>query len=182
MRKVVAVSAIIFFTAVSMFAGSLFLEVKGSYFFPTERAFQDIYGGGLMYGGEISLTIWKNLDIWIGGYYFSRYSGLTYTGEETYLQIMPLGGGLKYRITTGLLSLYGGAGVNYFDYQESNVIGDVQSGAVGYVAKAGAYLEPVDKFVIDIFVEYSTCTMTPADYTIDIGGIKAGIGIGARLF
>ncbi len=181
MRKALTVLSIIFFASVWMHAGALTIEAKGSYFYPTEQAFKDIYGGGLMYGGEISLGIWKNLEIWVGGYYFSRYSELTYTGEETYLQIVPLGGGLKYKITTGLLSLYGGAGVNYFDYQESNVIGDVQSGAVGFVAKVGGYLEPVDKFVIDIFVEYSYCKMTPDYYTIDIGGIKAGIGIGVRL-
>ena len=181
MRKVLTALSIIIFAAVSMHAGSITMEVKGSYFCPTEQAFKDIYGGGMMYGGEISVGIWKNLDVWIGGYYFSQYGELTFTEEETSLQIMPLGGGLKYRITSGTVSFYGGAGVNYFDYQESNVIGDVKSGAVGFVTKIGAYLEPVEKFVIDIFVEYSYCRMTPADFTIDIGGIKAGIGIGVRL-
>ena len=134
-----------------------------------------------MFGGEISVGIWGNLDIWAGGYYFSQYGELTFSGEETSLQIMPLGGGLKYKIISGKISLYGGAGVNYFDYKESNVIGDVQSGAVGFVTKVGAYLEPVDKFIIDFFVEYSHCKLTPADFTINIGGIKAGIGIGVRL-
>ncbi len=181
MRKVLMALSIIFFAAVCMHAGSVTMEVKGSYFYPTEQAFKDIYGGGLMYGGEISVGIWKNLDVWIGGYYFSQYGELTFTEEATHLQIMPLGGGLKYRITTGVVSFYGGAGVNYFNYQESNVIGDVKSGAAGFITKMGAYLEPVEKFVINIFVEYSYCRMTPADFTVDIGGIKAGIGIGVRL-
>ncbi len=173
--------SIIFFAAVCMHAGSVTVEVKGSFFYPTEQAFKDIYGGGFMYGGEISLGIWKNLDIWIGGYYFSQYGELSFTGEETSLKIVPLGGGLKYRLSTGVLSFYGGAGVNYFNYQESNVIGDEKAGAVGFVTKVGVYLEPVNQFVIDFFVEYSYCRMTPADFTINIGGIKAGIGIGVRL-
>ena len=181
MRKALLFLMIIIFAAVSLNAGAIFIEVKGSYFYPTEQAFKDIYGGGLMYGGEISMGIWKNLDVWIGGYYFSQYGELTFTGEETSLQIIPLGGGLKYRITTGVLSFYGGAGVNYFNYLESNVIGDVTAGAVGFVGKAGAYLESLNRFVIDFFVEYSYCSMTPADFTIDVGGIKFGIGIGVRL-
>ena len=173
--------SIIFFAAVCMHAGSVTVEVKGSFFYPTEQAFKDIYGSGSIFGGEISLEILKNLDVWIGGDYFSQNGELTFTGEESSLQIVPLGGGLKYWITTGVLSFYGGAGVNYFNYKESNVIGDVKAGAVGIVAKVGAYLEPVNQFVIDFFIEYSYCRMTPADFTIDIGGIKAGIGIGVRL-
>ena len=149
------VLSVILFAAVGLRAGSITMEVKGSYFYPTEQAFKDIYRGGLMYGGEISVGIWKNLDVWIGGYYFSQYGELTFTEESTHLQIIPLGGGLKYRISTGSVSFYGGAGVNYFDYQESNVIGDVKSGAAGFVTKIGAYLEPVQKFVINFFVEYS---------------------------
>jgi len=181
MRKVLTALMIIIFAALSMNAGAIIFEVKGSYFYPSEQAFKDIYGGGLMFGGEISVGVLRNLDIWIGGYYFSQYGDLTFTEEETSLQIIPLGGGLKYKIISGNVSFYLGAGVNYFDYQESNVIGDVKSGAVGFVSKLGAYLEPVDKFVVDIFVEYSYCKMTPADFTINIGGIKAGIGIGVRL-
>ena len=181
MRRALAALLIVFFTVVCAQAGSVVMEVKGNYFYPREKAFKDIYGGGLVYGGEISVGIWKNLDIWIGGYCFSKNGELSFTGEETSLQIVPLGGGLKYRINTGVLSFYGGGGVNYFNYKESNVIGDVKSGAAGFVIKMGAYLKPVDKFLIDIFVEYSYCRITPADFTIDIGGIKAGIGIGVCL-
>ena len=182
MKKILTLLSVVFFTAVCVNAGSLILEVKGSYFYPTEGAFQDIYGGGFMYGGEVSLGIWKNLFAWIGGYYFSKYGELSYTGEETYLQIFPIGGGLKYRIKAGMFSFYGGAGANYFDYYESNVIGDETEGGVGFVAKLSACMEPVNHFVVGLFVEYSYCTMTPADFTIDIGGIKAGLGIGVRLF
>ncbi|MCJ7618274.1 MAG: hypothetical protein MUO43_17230, partial [Desulfobacterales bacterium] len=161
MKKVLMALMIFIFAAVISNAGALTIEAKGSYFYPTEQAFKEIYVGGLMFGGEISVDIWRNLGVWIGGYYFSRYGELTFTGEETSLQIMPLGGGLKYKFISGILSFYGGAGVNYFDYQESNVIGDVKSGAVGFVTKVGAYLEPVDKFIIDIFIEYSHCRITP---------------------
>lgn len=98
MRKVLIVLSILFFAAVCMCAASVTIEVRGSYFNPTEQAFKDIYGGGLMYGGEISLGIWKNLDVWIGGDYFSQNGELTFTGEETSLQIVPLGGGAQIQV------------------------------------------------------------------------------------
>ncbi|MGD2295285.1 MAG: hypothetical protein PVF22_05560 [Candidatus Aminicenantes bacterium] len=181
MKKACSLIAALFLVAMFIHARSVTIEAKGSYFYPSEEAFQDIYGGGLMYGGEVSVSIWKNLELWVGGCYFTQDGLLTFTQEDTTLKILPFGGGLKYRITNGVLGLYIGAGVNYYDYRESNVIGDVQKGGVGGVAKLGLYIEPVKMFVVDVFAEYSYCKMTPADFTINIGGIKAGIGLGIRL-
>ena len=173
---------LLFFAATNVLIGAVTIEAKGSYFYPMERAFQDIYGGGLMYGGEVSVGIWKGLEVWAGGSYFTRDGQLTFTGEDTTLQIIPIGGGLKYKITQGLVSVYIGAGANYFDFRESNVIGDVQKGGVGAIAKLGVQFEPVKMFVIDLFAEYTYCRMTPADFDIDIGGIKAGIGLGLKIY
>jgi hypothetical protein len=35
------------------------IEIKGSYFYPSERAFKDIYGGGLSVGGEVSIVAFQ---------------------------------------------------------------------------------------------------------------------------
>lgn len=167
----------VFLTGISN-AAKFTIEIKGSYFSPTEAAFQDIYGAGITYGGEVSIGLWKNLQFWLGGNYYSGDGELTYTGEETNLQIIPIGGGLKYEFSKGTLRFYGGIGINYYQYKESNVIGDVNEGGIGFVGKIGVNLNVTRNLFFDLFIDYSYCKMTPADITINIGGIAAGIGLG----
>lgn len=71
-----------FFSGISH-ASKFTLEIKGSYFSPTEKAFKDIYGGGMTFGGEVSIGLWKKLQFWFGGTYYSGDGGLTYREEET---------------------------------------------------------------------------------------------------
>jgi opacity protein-like surface antigen len=161
-------------------AADVIVELRAHYLHPSEVAFRDIYGGGMMYGGEISVGVWRGLDVWFGGSYFSKKGELTFTKEETKLEIYPLGGGLKYRFSTGIFELYVGAGLNYYQYKESNPLGDVSKGGFGYVGKIGSYVNVTGGFLIDLYVNYSYCMLKPADFEINIGGIEAGVGIGYR--
>jgi len=70
-------------------AGDVIVKLNGSYFHPSDQAFKDIYSGGVMYGGEVDIGIWKNLELWVGGSYFSKKGELTYTREKTRLKIIP---------------------------------------------------------------------------------------------
>ena len=174
---------LIFVAAVILFSGlgqalDFTIELKGQYFFPSEEAFRDIYGGGLMYGGELSIRIWKGLGVWLGGGYLSREGELTFTKEETNLEIIPLGGGLKYTLAVKPFQLYLGAGLNYYLYKESNPIGDVSDRGLGYTARIGSYIKVIKGFLIDLYLNYSYCQLLPADFEINIGGLEAGIGIG----
>ena len=159
-------------------AADFIVELKANHLRPSEDAFRDIYGGGVMYGGEVSIGVWRGLDVWFGGSYFSKKGELTFTREETKLEIYPLGGGLKYRLTTGIFDLYAGAGLNYYQYKESNPLGDISKGGLGYIGKIGSYVKVTGGFLIDLYVNYSYCRLKPADFKIDIGGIEAGVGIG----
>lgn len=159
-------------------AADFIVELKIHYLHPSEEAFRDIYGGGMMYGGEISIGVWKGLDVWLGGSYFSKKGELTFTKEETKLEIYPLGGGLKYRLTTGVFNLYAGAGLNYYQYKESNPLGDVSKGGLGYIGKIGSYVKVTGGLLVDLYVNYSYCKIKPEDFEINIGGIEAGVGIG----
>ena len=156
------------------------VELKAHYFSPTEQAFKDIYGGGIMYGGEISVGVWKDLDLWLGGSYLSRKGELTFTKEETKLELIPIGVGAKYRILSGNFSLYAGLGLNYYQYKETNPIGDVSDEGLGFVGKFGSYVAIFGGMLIDFYVEYTYCKMKPADLEINVGGIVAGIGVGYR--
>lgn len=180
MRKIFLALAILIFLSGIIHAATFTIELKGSYFSPAEKAFKDIYGGGTTVGGEVSIGIWKKLHFWLGGNYYSGDGGLTYTGEETSLQILPIGGGLKYEFSSGTLCFYGGIGMNYYQYKESNVIGDVSKGGIGLIGKIGLNLNVTQGLFLDLFINYSYCKITPADFTINIGGVDVGAGLGYK--
>jgi len=177
-KKLVGIIAVIFFFSGYASAVDFMIELRAQYFNPSEQIFRDIYGSGLMYGGEASIEFWKNLQFWVGGNYYSGDGELTFTKEETSLQIIPIGGGIRYRLPVGIFNFHVGIGINYFQYKESNILGEVNEGGIGYVGKIGVMIKVVKGLMIDLGVEYSYCKMTPADSTINIGGIAPGIGLG----
>lgn len=162
-------------------AADVTFKVKGSYFHPHDTSFKDIYGSGIMYGVEASTEISRHLEMWIDGSCFSKKGELSLTKEETKLRIIPVGGGLRYSLSLGSIHLYSGIGVNYYLYNETNPIGDVNWGKLGGVFNVGSSARAAGGWIIDFFVSYSYCEMKPADYKINIGGIEAGIRLGRSL-
>lgn len=182
MKKMISIAAILFLLSGIGYAGDVIFKVKGSYFHPSDKAFKDIYGGGVMYGVEAGAEIRKNLEIWVGGRYFSKKGELSLTRKETKLKIIPIEGGLRYTLSLRSANLYGGIGISYYLYKETNPIGNVDWGELGAVARVGSFVELNQRWTIDFYVSYSYCKMRPADFKINIGGIEAGIGIGYRYF
>ena len=181
MKKIVALTAISLFLSGFANAGQVLFKLKGSYFSPWDKAFQDIYGGGMIYGIEASTGILKNIEMWIEAGYFSNKGKLSFTKEETRLRIIPVGGGIRYLQYEGIKKLYAcysDIGVNYYFYRESNILGTVIWGGLGFIGKIGLFVKVKGKMIIDFFASYSVCTMKPADFRINIGGLEAGIGIG----
>ena len=82
MRKLI----IIIFTGILLpgiaNASDVIVELRAHCLYPSEEAFRDIYGGGMMYGVEVSIGAWKELEVWFGGSYFSKTGELTFTKEE----------------------------------------------------------------------------------------------------
>jgi len=178
-KKTIVLIALLILAAGFSQAGSVFFKLQGMYFSPTDDDFKEIYGGGIMYGAEFAITIWENLDFCLGGSYFTKSGELTFTKEETSLTIVPIFGGLRYRITYGTLNIYAGFGVDYFLFKESNEpIGDVSEGGIGLEAKLGAFLKLSKGFLLDFHVNFSYCKIQPADFIINIGGLEGGIGLG----
>jgi len=169
---------ICFLLSGSAFSVELIIQLKGSYFFPSEPAFKEIYGGGLMYGGEVDIQINRAISFWAGGSYFSKQGRLTFTDEQTRVKIIPAGGGVKFVLSGRRVHYYGGFGLNYYQYQESNPIGLAKKGGWGVVGRIGADVRLSAGMIIDLFVNYSHCRIKPADYRINIGGLEAGAGIG----
>lgn len=156
------------------------VKVGINYFIPSEKAFKDIYGGGMMYMGEINIRIWRNIELWIGGSYFSKKGKLTFTQEDTKLEIIPIGAGLKFWLSTGSPDFYVGGGLSYILFKEKNPIGDISKGELGYDGIIGSIVELPWGFLIDLFINYSYSVTKPADFKVNIGGFKTGIGIGYK--
>ncbi len=161
-------------------AERVFFMLKGGYFIPSEQAFREIYGSGMMFGGELAFKIWKSLDIWLDGNYLKRTGKQTYTQEKTELRIIPVAFGLRYRFISGITNLYLGLGACYFIFHESNVIGDVDKGGIGFKGKMGSFFSITRNLFFDLSVSYSYGKMNPADFTINVGGIEAAAGIGFK--
>jgi hypothetical protein len=180
MKKIVITAAISFLLSGIANAGEVMVKLKGSYFHPLDKAFQDIYGGGIMYGVEASTGILKNLEMWIEGGYFFKKGKLSFTKEETRLQIIPIGGGLRYVFSVKRLNFFSGIGINYYRYREANPIGTVIWGRLGAVGKIGSFFEVRERIMIDFYLNYSYCEMKPSEFRFNVGGLESGIGIGYR--
>lgn len=178
MKKWIIIIFFLFLLSGSAAAADVTFKLKGSYFHPYDTAFKDIYGSGVMYGVETSTKISRHLEMWIDGGYFSKKGELSLTREETKLRIIPVGGGLRYSLSLGSIHVYAGIGINYYLYNETNPIGDVNWGRLGGVFNVGSFVKVTGEWIIDFFVSYSYCEMKPADYKINIGGIEAGIRLG----
>jgi hypothetical protein len=176
MKKMAVIGLFVLLASANAFSSVIF-EAKGIYFSPSDKSFKDIYGSGWMAGGEIGFRIIRRLDVWFGGAYFSREGNLTFTQEKTKLSIQPIEGGLRFRFTTGMISCYASAGLNHYQYKESNPIGEVKATAIGYVGKLGIFMKIVDGLQIDFNLGYSYCKMKPADFEINVGGLEAAAGL-----
>lgn len=181
---IVLVCSILFLFSDVVYGGKFLLEAKGMYFQPADQYFKDIYAGGsftdwISYGGEIGIKIWKSLEIWAGGHYFTKTGKLTFTEEETKIKITPIYGGIRLRLSKGKVSWYVGAGVGNFKYKEENPIGTVDKGDIGYIGQAGVIFKIIGALFIDVKGNYSYCKVKPAGVEeVNLGGIQGGIGIG----
>lgn len=160
------------------------IEINASYFFPSEKAFRDIYGEGIKYGFDISRNVWKNMELHVYLNYLFKRGELTFTRERTWVKIIPLGTSLRYTFLKKKINLYAGVGLTYNLFEEKNPIGRVREDKLGYTAKIGGFkrLKGLKKFmkefIIDVYINYNYCKMKPAEIKFDIGGVDLGIGFG----
>ena len=154
--------------------------LRVGYFFPGEAAFRDIYSGGPAYGIETRFGR-SHFNIWLEGSYFAKSGELSETAEPTSVKIMALEGGAMWKFKPGKLTPYIGAGAGYYRYKETNVIGEAKKGKAGFCGVAGAILTLGKRLVLDCRLKYSSCSMQPADFKINIGGLTAGAGLGLRI-
>ena len=143
-----------------------------NYFIFSESSLQDTHRGGVGFEAEVSICLAKNLEAWIGGRYFYRSK----SGNR--IKLLPVGTGVKYGLTKGRFSFYGGAGLNYFMYEESTPGFHASKGGIGYVVKLGSHVKAIKDSIIDFHINYSSCRIEAGGIRKNIGGIELGVAAG----
>ena len=160
------------------------LEINLAFFYPSEKAFREIYGQGPKYGLDLSLNFWKRLELHLESNYFAKKGKLTFSQEDTKLKLVPLSLNIRWVFLQKRLNLYAGAGATYIFFEEKNPLGQVKANKIGPMAKIGCFTRIkgwgrlLKTFVINAFLSYHYCPMRPAQIKFDAGGIDLGLGLG----
>lgn len=152
-------------------------ELKGAYLMPSDKYFQDIYGGGPLIGAEFGASVYGPVELYIEGNYFKRTGKLTYTEEATSLRLIPLGLGIRANLVSGKISAYVGGLCRIYLYQESNPLGTADKNGVGIGGNAGTLFQITDKLSLDLRASYVYCKIKSVDTEANVGGIELGAGI-----
>jgi outer membrane protein W len=182
-----------------LWARNVILEVKGSYFLPTNSAFRHIYNGSALYGPELTVQLCDD-DPWhvfASVEYFQKKGHSLGLCDSTKVTLIPLGIGLKYCAESCVedVDWYIGLGfqpvcVHTKNYSEF-VCEKVNRWGFGGIAKIGAFWYLSPHVVLDFFVDYSfvdvNCKQVSCCQGItgnvyprkaNIGGAIFGIGLG----
>jgi opacity protein-like surface antigen len=150
----------------------------------SDSAYKDVYGNGEVSGAEVRIPLeplGERLAVWIEGGYRHRTGELSYTAESTKITIATAETGVMYRLGTGKVTPYVGAGLGYHYLDEkSDALGTTSKGAIGFCGTAGITVAVSRFVVLDARLKYNTSKMSPADVDIDVGGLTGGIGFGVR--
>lgn len=162
---------------VSLAARDISLGIYGGYFIPSDQDFKDIYGNSYRIRGELDWKINRLFSLRAGTGYQSTTGDLTFTGEETVLQIIPIDLGLRFRFPIKRFIPYIGGALGIYFYREENPIGIVNDTAFGFLGEAGFLLQFTSKFDLDFRFKYDYFKAKPVDMEANLGGIHVLVGI-----
>ena len=158
---------------------SMFL-IRAGFYLASDVAFRDVYGNGLVFGGELRIGR-KTVSGWLEGTTRSRTGQFSYSQDTTEVRVTAVEGGTLFRIKSGPFSPYIGAGLGFYMFKETdNLMIDAEQNKIGFCGFVGFSGLLGDVFVLDARLKYGLCKMLPADFEIQIGGLTAGIGLGIR--
>jgi len=154
------------------------IKIKGAYFLPSRTAFKDTYKNRWLGEGEVTVRVFKFIELWLSGNYYSGKGKLPFSDEDTSMTLIGMGGGLKFRVTLGKFSPYLGIGPWVYFYKERNPIGTAKGNNLGFIGQTGVYFFLSKSLFFDFFVSYTRCEVQPQRIKTDLGGLYGGIGLG----
>lgn len=176
----------------SIAAREIFVEIKGSGFFPTSHLFKKIYHSAGMIGAELTVEGDCNFYGWFSVDYL-RKSGLSLNGlSKTKVTYLPLGFGLKYLHPFCYGNLYAGLGaiaarIHTHDFSP-NVAPYYNKWGWGGILKLGVLYDLSCSVLVDVFVNYAfsrassnnTFNNLVIPHTVKVNGVIFGVGLGYR--
>ncbi len=181
--KLVCVCFCAFFCASQVEAATA--EFRVAAFYPVSKKFRDIYGYvGPSYQLEAAFPVWRCFEAWgnLDGFYKGnrRFSRCCHSRVGIFNGSF----GLKYaRCYRDRFHLYLGLGASLGEMwiQNRSCCGceKVSKFIAGGVVKSGLQVDVYRSFFVDLFADY---LFQPVKFekTVDVGGLKAGAGIGVR--
>ncbi len=161
------------------------IEIRAAAFFPSSTRFKEIYGNvGASYQLEASTKLYNCLDGWANFDWFSKHGKSVGFNDPTRVSIANFSLGIKFPYQLSKqFTVYIGVGPSLariwlknksqFGHKNPSKL------ALGGVLKTGLYYFISKQIFIDVFVDY---LYQPVHFekTVDIGGIKTGIGVGVK--
>lgn len=191
-KKIYCLLAVLFFVS-PVVARDKILEFKGAYFLPTGSVFKDIYGGGALYGPEITFQLCENKN-WYGFAsidYFRKKGHSKGLCEPTTVKLVPIAFGIKYMYPLENFDLYAGLGIQPINVRTKNcmqsTVTRLSQWGLGGIAKLGAYYYLPHRLVLDFFVDYSfakvgsnscDCPGGMQSVKTKVSGAIFGVGLG----
>jgi outer membrane protein len=160
------------------------IEVRASAFFHTSERFRAIYGDvGPSYGIEMSKKMDLCLDTWLDCDYFNQCKSQASCCKSE-IDILNTSFGLRYSYSlTSCLKPYLGIGpaLSWLYFKNKTCCQHENHARLtpGLVVKSGVIYHFKDPYYLNFFVDY---IYQPIHFekTVDIGGIKAGLGLGIQ--
>jgi len=179
MKKILNILAyLLIFTLYSSAGG---FRVGGSigYYSVADSIYKDTYGSGnFIYAGFLSYDLLRNFEIRGEIGYLKDKGEMTLTKEEIKFLMIPVVIGMRVKlIKIKKLSPYLGAGVDFYFFKERARMGDTSDSTTGFHIEGGSYIALGQRFHIDLYLRYIKADAKPFDETIQLGGLRAGVGV-----
>lgn len=164
-------------------AENISIQFRVGHFRPSSHLFRNIYhNGGIEYEGELNYEYVPGNTLWLNINSFER-KGITDDDQETHIQLRPLSGGIKQLIPFAkTISLYLGAGscCTFMHVKGKSLFIDEREHkhSWGFVGKGGIMILLSQSFFVDLFADYYYTEITFDEQKRNLGGLRAGIGVG----
>ena len=159
------------------------IKLGAAYFWPKDDIFREVYGGGPRLGIGIEIPIVGGFRGWAGAEMFRKGGDVTFTGQATTLRIVPVFGGLDYRLPGKVIQPYAGVALAYFMFKEESGLGIVRGKNLGFLGQAGAVLKIGPSLGLDVHARVTACRAKPdlaEAVPAEIGGYELGGGLVIR--
>ena len=160
------------------------LEVGGGIKKLSNDYFDEVYGENtnIYYNFGVSYKFSKSMGIFLRYELFKAKGKLTFTEDETELNINPLEFGLRFIASNALFMPYIELGGGYYMYKEENLIGKIDDKDFGFFGALGFRINVHKNVYIFAKGKYVFLKVNPnnEDEDIDLGGLGFGGGIGFK--